>query len=49
MKSKYVRTVREAGNSIAVTIPSEFKIFEPGDEVWVKLEENMIIISKVEQ
>ena len=47
MKSKYVRTVRDAGNSTAVTIPAIFKIFEAGDEVWVELQDEKVIISKV--
>lgn len=49
MKSKHIRLVREAGTSIAVTIPSAFGIFEAGDEVWVELVENTVIISKVVQ
>lgn len=49
MKSKHVRLVREAGTSIAVTIPADFKIFEIGDEVWVELRGKEIVISKVEQ
>jgi|GEM_PF-3831667 len=49
MKSKHVRIVREAGTSLAVTIPSDFKVFTAGTEVWVELVGEMITISKVEQ
>lgn len=49
MKSRHIRLVREAGDSIAVTIPSDFKIFKAGDEVWVELKGQEVIISKVVQ
>ncbi len=48
MKSRHVRLVREAGTSIAVTIPSDFDIFKVGDEVWVELRGREVVISKVE-
>ena len=47
MKYRHVRLVREAGTSLAVTIPADFKIFEAGDEVWVELRGSEIVISKV--
>ena len=49
MKSKHIRLIREAGTSIAVTIPSDFGIFKAGDEVWVELKGKEVTISKVVQ
>ena len=47
MKSKHIRLVREAGTSIAVTIPADFDVFKAGDEVWVELQGDKVVVSKV--
>jgi virulence-associated protein VagC len=49
MKSRHIRLVREAGDSIAVTIPADFDIFKAGEEVWVELRGHEVVISKVVQ
>lgn len=49
-KQKYVRVVRLVSTSLTVTIPSKFKVFKPGDEVWVTLnDDETLTISKVSQ
>lgn len=49
MKLKHIRLIREIGDSISVTIPAGFKVFKAGDEVWVELQGDKVIISKVVQ
>ena len=49
MKSKYIRQVRKIGDSISVTIPSSFEIFKAGEEVWIELKDDKLIISKVKE
>ena len=49
MKLKYIRLIREVGDSISVTIPAGFKVFAAGDEVWVELQDDTVVISKVVQ